>query len=71
MHYPNNLGAIARSIYILGFYGVLCDRRLFVSRPTNKRRSKKMACTRSAFSINPTTYKMSIGKTNKIKRRRS
>jgi hypothetical protein len=41
MHYPKDLGATASSNYILGLSGGLCDRRLFVSWPTNKRRSKK------------------------------
>jgi hypothetical protein len=71
LHYPEDLGAIASSSYILSLSGELYDRRLFVSWPTNKRRSKKMTCTRSAFSINPTTCKISIGKANKIKQRRS
>jgi hypothetical protein len=67
MHYPKNLGATASSNYILGLCGGLCDRRLFMSRPTNKRRSKKTACVRSALSVNPTTHKISIRKANKIK----
>jgi hypothetical protein len=67
MHYPKNLGAMASSSYILSLCGGLCNRRLFMSRPTNKRKSKKMAYTRSAFSINPTTHKISIRKDNKIK----
>jgi hypothetical protein len=62
MHYPKNLGAIASSSYILSLYGGLCNRRLFVSKSTNKRRSKKMTCTRSAFSVNPTTHKIHIEK---------
>jgi hypothetical protein len=49
MHYPMNLGAIASSSYILGLCGGLCNRRLFASRPINKRRTKKMTCTRSVF----------------------
>jgi hypothetical protein len=66
-----NLRAAANSSYILGLGGELCNRRLFERRPTNKRRSKKMTSTRSALSINPTTRKISIGRANKIKRRRS
>jgi hypothetical protein len=57
------------SSYILSLYGGLCNRRLLVSWPTYKKRSKKMTSTRSAISINPTTHKISIGKPNKIKRR--
>jgi hypothetical protein len=68
MHYPKNLGVTASSSYILGFCGGLCDRRLFASGPTNKRRFKKMTSTRSVFFINPTTRKISIGKVNKSKR---
>jgi hypothetical protein len=49
MHYPKNLGTIASRSYILGLYGGLCNGRLFASRPTNKRRSKKMTCTRNDF----------------------
>jgi hypothetical protein len=51
MHDPKNLGETTSSSYILSLYGGLCNRRLFVRRPTNKRRSKKMACTRSAFFL--------------------
>jgi hypothetical protein len=68
MHYPNNSGAAASSSYILKLYGGLCDKRLFASRPTHKRISKKITCTRSAFSVNPTTHNVSIKKANKIKR---
>jgi hypothetical protein len=53
MHYPENLGAIASSSYILDLCGGLCNRRLFVRRPTNKRRSKKVTCTRSVFRSIP------------------
>jgi hypothetical protein len=67
MHYAKKLGATASSGYILGLCGGLCNRRFFVSKPTNKRRSKKMTCTRSAFSVNPTTRKISIEKPNKMK----
>jgi hypothetical protein len=59
------------SSYILGLGGRLCNRRLFSRRPTNERRSKKMTSSRSALSVNPTTRKISIGKANKIQRRRS
>jgi hypothetical protein len=69
LHYPKDFGATASSSYVLGLYGGLCDRRLFVSYPTNKRRCKKMACTRNALSVNPTTHKITIEKDNKIKRR--
>jgi hypothetical protein len=68
MHYPKNLGATASSSHILGHCGGLYDRRFFASRPTNKRISKKIACTKSAFLVNRTTHKISIGKANKIKR---
>jgi hypothetical protein len=71
MHYLKNMGATASCSYILWLCGWLCDRRLFVSWPTNKRRSKKMTSTISAFSINLTTCKISIGIANKIKRRGS
>jgi hypothetical protein len=42
-----------------------------IEEPTNKRRFKKMTSTRSAFTINPTTHKISTKKSNKIQRRRS
>jgi hypothetical protein len=71
LHYPKNLGAVGSSSYILGLSDGLCNIRLFLRRPTNKRRSKKMISTRSALSVNPITHKISIRKTNKIKRRRS
>jgi hypothetical protein len=45
----------------------LCNKKLFARRATNKRRSKKMTCTRSTFSINSTTHKISTRKANKIK----
>jgi hypothetical protein len=70
VHYSKNLWAAASSNYILGLGGGLCNRKLFVRRPANKRRSKKMISLRSALSVNPTTHKISIGKANKIKRRR-
>jgi hypothetical protein len=65
------IGATTSSSYILSLYGGLCNRRLFARRPTNKRRSKKMTCTRGAFSINSTTYNINFRKANKIKRWRS
>jgi hypothetical protein len=71
VHYPKNLRAAASSSYILGLGGGLCNWRLFLRRPANERRSKKMARPRSALSVNPITCKISIGKTNKIQRRRS
>jgi hypothetical protein len=40
-------------------------------RPANERRSKKMTGSRSALSVNPTTRKISIEKTNKIQQRRN
>jgi hypothetical protein len=61
MHYLKNLGAAASSNYILGLCGGLCNISLFVRRPTNERRSKKVTCNRSAFSINSTPDKISIG----------
>jgi hypothetical protein len=57
--------------YILDLGGGLCNRRLFIRRPTNKRRSEKMTSIGSALSVNPTTHKISIEKANKIKRKRS
>jgi hypothetical protein len=66
MHYPNNLGAATSSNYILSLCGGLCNRRLFMRRPTNKRRFKKMICIGGAFLINSTTHKISTGKANKI-----
>jgi hypothetical protein len=59
------------SSYILSLGGELCNWRLFLRRPTNKRRSKKMTSPRSVLSVNPTTHKISIKKANKIQRRRS
>jgi hypothetical protein len=49
MHHPKNLRATASNSYILNLYGGLSNRRLFARRPTNERRSKKVACTKSAF----------------------
>jgi hypothetical protein len=69
MHYPKNLRATATSSYILSLCGGLSNRRLFVRRPTDERRFKKVTCIRSAFSINSTTRKISIRKANKIQRR--
>jgi hypothetical protein len=43
-----------------------CATEDFPRRPANERRSKKMASPRSALSVNPTTSKISIEKTNKI-----
>jgi hypothetical protein len=57
--------------YILSLCGGLGNCRSFLRRPTDNRRSKKMASTRSALSVNLTTSKISIEKANKIKRRRS
>jgi hypothetical protein len=62
MHYPKNLGATASSSYILGLYGELCNERLFARRPTNKRRSKKMICTRSVFRSIPQPAKSALEK---------
>jgi hypothetical protein len=31
LHYPKDLGATTSSSYILGLYGGLCDKRLFLS----------------------------------------
>jgi hypothetical protein len=58
------------SSYILSLCGGLSNRRLFLRKPANKRRSEKMTSTRSALSVNPTPRKINIGKGNKIKRRR-
>jgi hypothetical protein len=44
---------------------------MFLRRPANERRSKKMASPRSALSVNPITRKISIEKPNKIQRKRS
>jgi hypothetical protein len=57
--------------YILGLSGGLCNRRLFMRRPTNKRRFEKMTSIRSALSVNSTTQKINIRKVNSIKRRKS
>jgi hypothetical protein len=62
MHYPKNLDATASGIYILGLCGGLCNKRLFARRPTNKRRSKKMTCTRSAFRSIPQPTKSALEK---------
>jgi hypothetical protein len=59
------------SSYILRLGGGLCNRKLFLRRPANERRSKKITSPRSALLVNPTTRKISIGKANKIQRRRS
>jgi hypothetical protein len=59
------------SSYILDLCGGLCNRRLLVSCPTYKRRSEKIASTKSALSVNPTPHEISIRKLNKIKRRKS
>jgi hypothetical protein len=56
----------ANNSYILGLGGGLCNWRLFLKRPANERISKKMTSVRSALSVNPSTRKISIGKTNKI-----
>jgi hypothetical protein len=58
------------SSYILSLGGGLCNRRLFLRRPANERRSKKMTSPRVALSVYLTTGKISIEKANKIKRRR-
>jgi hypothetical protein len=71
MHYSKNLWAAASSSYILGLGGRLCNWTLFPRRPANERRFKKMVSTRRALSVNLTTRKISIGKTNKIQWRRS
>jgi hypothetical protein len=60
MNYPKNLGATTNNNYILSLRGGLSNRRLFVRRPTNEKRSKKVTCTRSAFLINSTIHKISI-----------
>jgi hypothetical protein len=64
------LRAVASSNYILSLCGGLSNWGIFLRRPSNKRRFKKMTSNRSALSVNPTTHKISIGKTNKIQRRR-
>jgi hypothetical protein len=71
VQYPKNLQAAASNSYILDHGGGLCNRRLFMRRLTNKKKSEKMISTRSALSVNPTTHKISIRKVNKIKRNRS
>jgi hypothetical protein len=50
--------------YILGLDGGLCNRRLLLRRPANKRRSKKMTSIRSDLSVNLITHKISIEKAN-------
>jgi hypothetical protein len=67
MYYLKNFGATASSCYILGLCGGLWNGDLFVRRPTNKRRTNKMTCSRSAFSINSTLSKINIGKSKNIK----
>jgi hypothetical protein len=69
VYYLKNLWAAASGSNILSLSGGLCNWRLFLRRPANKRRSKKMASPRSALSVNPTTHKISIRKANKIQRR--
>jgi hypothetical protein len=71
VHNTLDLGVAASGGYILSLCGGLGNWRLFSRRPTNERRSKKMISLRSAFTNNPTTHKITIGKTNKIQRRRS
>jgi hypothetical protein len=60
VHYPKNLRAAASNSYILDLGGGLCNRRLLLRRPANKRRSKKMTSCRGALLVNPTTRKISI-----------
>jgi hypothetical protein len=50
------------SSYILDLSGGLLNRRLFTSRPTNKRRFKKMARTRSVFWSIPQPTKLASEK---------
>jgi hypothetical protein len=58
MDYPKNLRATTSSSYILNLYGGLCNKILFVRRPTNKRRSKKLTCARGAFLLIPQPAKL-------------
>jgi hypothetical protein len=60
-----DLGVAASGGYILSLCGGLGNWRLFSRRPTNERRSKKMISLRSAFTNNPTTHKITIGKPTK------
>jgi hypothetical protein len=62
MYYPKNLGATTSNSYILNLCGGLCNRSLFVRRPTNKRRSKKMTCTRNVFRSIPQPAKSALEK---------
>jgi hypothetical protein len=67
MHHPKNLGATASSSYILGLCGGLCNRRLFVRRPINKRRSKKVTSTISVFLVIPQPTKSASEKPTRSK----
>jgi hypothetical protein len=71
VHSPYDLGAAACSSYILSLCCGFSNRTLFSRRLANERRSKKMTSPRSALSVNHTTRKIRIGKTNKNRRRRS
>jgi hypothetical protein len=62
MHYPKDLGATTSNRYILGLCGGLCNISLFVRRPINKRKFKKMTCTRSAFLSIPQPTKSATKK---------
>jgi hypothetical protein len=66
VHNIYDLRAAVSSGYILSLYGGLSNWRLFSRRLANERRSRKMTSIRNALSINPTTRKISIEKTNKI-----
>jgi hypothetical protein len=67
VHNPQDLGAVATYSASM----VDCATKLFSRRPATKRRSDKMTSTKSSLSVNPTTHKISTGKANKIKQRRS
>jgi hypothetical protein len=66
---PKQLWATTSGNNILSFYGRLGYTRLFVRRPRNKRRTQKLASTRSRFPIDSTPRKVSIWETKKRKGR--
>jgi hypothetical protein len=69
VYVPKKLWTTTSGRNILTFCGGLGYTRLFVRRPRNKRRSQKLASTRSRFLIDSAPRKFDIWKTNKRKRR--